>query len=549
MAGALELIWLAFVWATVIVSGWLLSTYLFSVYTGRKGRIDKVLGPVEGWIYRAAGVDPAKRMTWKEYMASLLTLSLAMGAFAFIVLIGQAYLPLNPQHFPNMRWDLALNTAVSFITNTDLQHYAGETALSYLSQMAAVGTLQFVSAAVGLCVAVAVFRGFSGKYGGVGNFYYDFVRSLTRVLIPLSFAAALLLAALGLPQALGGYITAATVGGGTQTIEVGPVASFVSIMQLGTNGGGYYGANAASPYQNPSPATNWLEMWMMILFVTAMPFLFGRIVGNPREGYMLLIAVYTLYAINVAIAFIETPQLGAGMETRIGAFSSVLWTVTATSTMTGSANASLSAFNPLVILAALMGMFTQAAPGGIGTGAIFLLLYVVVTVFIVGLMAGRTPEYLGAKITPGDIKNAVIGFVSHPLLILVPAALAFSLGAAASVGAGSGAAGFTSVMYEFASAASNNGSSMLGTAANTVFFNLSTAAAMLLGRYIPIAVMLAIAGSMSRRVRATGASLKTDNLLFACILVASILVLVVLTFLPFFMLGPILAALQGLNAI
>ncbi len=544
-----QLLWIAMIWAIIIAGAWLLAKYLFNVYTGKRSRLDRFLEPVERTIYRLIGVDPSVQMTGREYFVAVLLFSVFATALCFAILVLQGYLPFNPQHFTGMRWDTALNTAISFSTNTNLQHYAGESTLSYMSQMAAIQFEQFVSAAVGICVAVAVFRGFSGRFKGIGNFYYDFVRSITRVLLPMAVIAALVLVSAGVPQTLGGYVTASTIGGGAQTLAVGPVASLVSIMQLGTNGGGYYGANSANPFQNPTPFTNWLEIALMLILVTSMPFLFGRMVGNAREGRTLLIAAYVIYGINIAIAFAGATTLAAGMETGLGAFSSTFWTVTATSTMTGSANAALSAFNPLVILAALFGMFIQAAPGGIGVGMVYMLLYVVLTVFIVGLMVGRTPEYLGVKILPKDIKNAVIGFVAHPILIMVPLALAFSVGAVSATGVGTGPTGFTQVLYEFTSAAANNGSDFMGVAANTVFFNVSTAVVMWLGRFIGIAVMLVIADSMLHRQRVAQTGLRTDNLVFVAVLVISIIILTVLTFFPVLVLGPILSSLQGLSTI
>ena len=549
MSALLYIPFLALIFAIVIASAWLLSRYLFDVYTGKKGRLDKLFDPIDNFIYRIINADPLRQMSGGDYFFSVLVFSAFSAALCFAILLFQGYLPLDPQHFTGLSWSLALNTAISFVTNTNLQHYAGETTLSYLSQAAAIQFLQFSSAAIGLCVAVAVFRGFSGKFKGIGNFYYDYVRTITRVMLPIAAIAAIVLVAAGLPQTFSGYITANTIGGGSQTIAIGPIASLVSIMQLGTNGGGYFGANSASPFQNPSPFTNWFEVYLMVLFVTAMPFLFGRMAQNSREGHMLLIAMYAIYAINMAVAFYNVMQFGSGMEASIGAFSSTFWTVTSTSTMTGSLNASLASFNPLVILAALMGMFVQAAPGGIGVGIVYMLMYAILAVFIVGLMAGRTPEYLGAKILPSDIKRAVIVFVSHPIIILIPLAIAFSTGAAGAIGSGSIPNGFTRVLYEFTSAAANNGSDFLGTAANTAFFNISTGVVMLLGRFIAMAIMLIIAESMLKRPRAAEIGMRTDSLLFAGILVVSIMILVVLAFLPFMVLGPILSLLQGYGAI
>jgi K+-transporting ATPase ATPase A chain len=541
--------WTAFLFGLIIALAWAISKYLFAVYTGKKGRLDRLFDPIDKAIYKIIRADPSREMSGKEYFIVLLVFSAFTVALCFIILLLQGLLPLNPQHFAGLSWDLALHTALSFATNTDLQHYAGETALSYLSQMMALQFLEFTSAAIGLCAAVAVFRGFSGKFKGIGNFYYDFVRSVTRVMLPLSAIAAIVLVASGLPQTLGGYVTANTIGGGMITLPVGPVASMASIEQLGTNGGGYYGANFASPYQDPSPFTNWFEFVLMLVLVTSMPFLFGSMVGNRKEGRTLLIATYVIFGINIAIAFINFTGFGPYMEARLGAFSSVLWTAAATSTMTGSLNASLSAFSPFVIISALLGMFIQAAPGGLGGGVIYLLMYVVIAVFIVGLMAGRTPEYLGAKIIPQDVKRAVIAFISHPLLILIPLALAFSTGAAAAIGSGAVPNGYTQVLYEFASAAANNGSDFLGASANTLFFNISTGIVVWFGRFISIAIMLIIADSMSKRQRTPETGLRTDNMLFVAILVGSILLLAVLTFMPFIVLGPVLSLLQGFHAI
>jgi K+-transporting ATPase ATPase A chain len=550
MIGAEYLLIIALVWTIIIGLAWGLSKYLKKVYENEKTFLDWILNPVESFIYRIIGIDRNKEMDWKEYFLALFSFSIMTAVISFLVLFFQGFLPLNPMKFPDLSWSLALNTAMSISSNTNLQHYGGGSSLSYLSQMVGIQFLQFTSAATGLAVAVAIFRGFSGKKkdgAKLGNFYVDLVKSITRVLIPLSLISAVILIAFGIPQSLSGYSIVQTLSGAAQIIKVGPVASLVSIMQLGTNGGGYFSANSAYPLQNPSPLTNYLELGMMMLLPTSVIFLFGRMLGKKGEGRSIVLASYGLYAIDLAIALVPVFSLGAGMETRFGGFSPVFWTVTTTAFTTGSVNTSLAAMNPIVILSAFMGMIIQATPGGIGVGAMYMLMYVIITVFIVGLMAGKTPEYLGAKINAKDVKLAVLGFLSHPIIILIPTALAYATGAVHALGFGNGPVGFTQVFYEFTSSAANNGSDFLGTEANTVFFNVSTGIVMWAGRFIPILIMLAIAGRMQDRKRSAEIALRTDNLVFPVVLIASIFILAVLTFFPFLSIGPILMHLGGLK--
>lgn len=550
MIGAGYLLITALVWATIIALSWGLSKYLKKVYGNEKSFLDKILNPVENTIYRILGIDRNKSMDWKEYFLSLFIFTVFSAAISFVVLTFQGILPLNPMKFPGMSWSLALNTAMSISSNTNLQHYNGGSTLSYIGQMVGIQFLQFTSAASGIVVAVAIFRGFAGKKGGdgnLGNFYTDMVRTMTRVLLPLTLILALLLIGLGIPQSLSGYSLVRTLSGSFELIKVGPVSSLVSIMQLGTNGGGYYGANSAYPFQNPSPLTNYIELGAMMLIPTSMPFLFGQMLHKNGEGRTILIASYGLYAIDLAVALIPVTVLGPGMETRFGGFSTVLYIVTTTAFTTGSVNTSLAAMHPLVILAAFMGMIIQATPGGIGVGAMYMLMYVIITVFIVGLMAGRTPEYLGAKITANDVKLAIIAFLSHPIIILVPTVIAYAIGAVHTIGLGNGPVGFTQIFYEYTSAAANNGSDFLGSTGNTVFFNVSTGIVMWAGRFIPIFIMLAIAGRMSGKKRSTEVALRTDNLIFPAILIFSIFILAVLTFFPFLAVGPILMHLEEIR--
>ncbi len=543
-----DLFVVAVVWGTVIVLSWFLSSYLLGVFTGRKSRLDRILVPVENFIYLLAGIDSSKNMGWKEYFKALLYLNAGEAILAFFILMFQQSLPLNPMHYSGMSWSLALNTVLSFSSNTNLQHYNGELTLSYLSQMSAIQFLQFTSAATGLAVGVAVIRGFAGKARTIGNFYYDYVRSLTRVLLPLAFIATIILIFMGVPQALSGYPTVSTLQkGATEILYKGPIASLVSIMQLGTNGGGYFGANSAYPLQNPSQLSDLFEIGMMMFIPTSLLFLFGRMVGDNREGRTLFLAAYAIYGIDLLIAFLSTTVIGKGLEVRIGGVASTLWTVTTTAFTTGSLNASLSGFNPVVILTAFFGMLIQAAPGGVGVGAMYLIMYVIVTIFLVGLMAGRTPEYLGVKIEGSDVKLAVAAFLTHPIIILVPTVVAFAIGAESTVGLAANATGFTRIFYEFTSAAANNGSDYLGAAGNTVFFNVATGIVMWVGRFLPILFMLAIADGVSTRKRSQKQGLKTGSISFVVILVFSIFILTVLTFFPFLVLGPVLQFLQGMR--
>jgi len=532
-----------------LLSGNYLAPYIVRVYNGEATKLDRFLDPIEKRIYSLTGVDTSVTMGWKQYFLAALFLNIAQMAIAFLILMFQGSLPLNPQGYPGLSWDLSLNTVVSFATNTNLQHYAGEVSLSYLSQMGAIQFLQFTSAATGICALVAFVRGLRAGSTHMGNFYVDFVRSLTRIMLPLCFIAAIVLVALGIPQTLEGYNTYKTIEGASQIVYAGPVASLVSVMQLGTNGGGYFGANSAYPLQNPSPATDIIQIYLMLLLPTALVFVFGRLLGKLKETRPVLIATYGLFAIDLIIAFIPSlPTVGPGLETRFGGFFSTFWTVVTTAVTTGSVNASLSGIHPLGIFSAFMGMLIQATPGGKGVGVMYMIMYIIITVFVVGLMTGRTPEYLGMKINARDVKLVMVAFLIHPIIILVPTVLAYATNAVSAIPGFSpnSSVGFTQILYEFTSSAANNGSDFLGTAANTPFFNVATAAVIFVGRYGPIAILLALSGSMIGRKRSTETSLKTDSNTFSVVLIGAILLLVVLTFFPFLILGPLLALFQGM---
>ena len=537
---------IAILLTVVLFSAWLLAPYIVRIFKRTPSRLDRIFNPIESVIYKILGVDPEKGMGWKEYFLAALILNIFQMVIAFFILMFQNDLPLNPQGFPGLSWDLDFNTVVSIATNTNLQHYNGEFTLSYLSQMAAIQFLQFTSAATGICCGIAMVRGFIVHSKDLGNFYVDFVRSLLRLFIPLCLISAVVLVALGIPQTLSGYDLVRTVEGGTQTIMVGPVASLVSIMQLGTNGGGYYGANSAAPLQNPTPATDVVQIFLMLLIPTALCFVFGDYIGKKKESIPVIVGAYALFIIDLVIAFIPNPiVVGPGIETRFGGFMSTFWTVVTTAVTTGSVNSSLAGNQPLALVAAYMGMLIQATPGGKGVGLMYLLMYIIITIFVVGLMSGRTPEYLGIKINSRDVKLVMVAFLIHPLIIIIPTVITYAGGFVNQVGLTGNSIGFTQILYEFTSSAANNGSDFLGATANTPYFNVATAIVIFLGRYAPIACLLALGGSMIGRKRATtDAAIKTHSLTFTAILVASILILVVLTFFPFLALGPILAYLQ-----
>jgi K+-transporting ATPase ATPase A chain len=526
----------------------LIAPYITRVYNRAPSRLDKILNPVENFIYKICSIDPEHPMGWKQYFLAGLLLNVAQMVIAFLILVFQDKLPLNPLGFPGLSWDLAFNTVISFATNTNLQHYNGEITLSIFSQMTAIQFLQWISAATGICMGIAFIRGFIVGSKNLGNFHVDFVRSITRILLPLCLIASVVFVVMGVPQTLNASTAVTTLQGTTQSILVGPVASLDSIMQLGTNGGGFYGANAAYPFMNPSPYSNILMISLMLLLPTALLFVFGELLGKKKETRPLLWGAYILFGINLVIAFIPNiPLVAAGIETRFGGFMSNFWTVVTTVATTGSVNSALSGMHPLVITSGFLGMFIQSIPGGKGVGLMYMVMYIIITVFIVGLMSGRTPEYLGIKITGRDVKLVMVTFLIHPIIILIPTVIAYASGAVAAIGVGGNSVGYTQILYEFTTAAANNGSDFLGASGNTPFFNIATAIVILIGRYAPIAILLALSGSMIGRKRGGTTGLKTDSPIFTIVLVGSIIILVVLTFFPFLALGPISSFFRGLQ--
>ena len=547
MIDAIQTLAVVLILATTILIAKLLAPYITKVYNRTPSRLDRFFSPIENFIYKLISVNPEHPMGWKQYFLVGLLLNVAQMSIAFLILIFQDNLPLNPLGFPGLNLELAFNTVISFATNTNLQHYNGEVTLSIFSQLTAIQFLQWTSAATGMCMGIAFVRGLIVGSKNMGNFHVDFVRTITRILLPLCLIASVVLVVMGVPQTLNASTTVTTVQGATQTILVGPVASLDAIMQLGTNGGGFYGANAAHPFMNPSPYSNILLMSLMLLLPTTLIFVFGELLGKKRETRPLLWGAYILFGINLAIAFAPNiPLVAPGIETRLGGFMSNFWTVVTTVATTGSVNTALSAMHPLTITSGFLGMFIQSIPGGKGIGLMYMVMYIIITVFIVGLMSGRTPEYLGIKITGRDVKLVMVAFLIHPLIILIPTVTAYASGAVAAIGVGGSSVGYTQILYEFTTAAANNGSDFLGASGNIPFFNIATGIVMLIGRYAPIAILLALSGSMIGRKRGGDTGLKTDSPIFTIVLVGSIIILVALTFFPFLALGPLSSFFGGL---
>ena len=513
-----------------------LGRYLAHLIRGTPRPFEPTLRRIEGVLFRLAGIDPERGMGWKEYVAAMLLLDLVFAAFTFLVLGLQGALPSNPRGLPSFTWDLNFNTASSFITNTNLQHYAGDSSLTVLSELTLMLN-QIVAPASAIAVGVAFIRPFVRKGASLGNFYADFVRIVVTILIPIAFVAALFLMASGVPQTLGGSLVTGSFAGGSQTYVVGPVAGFEAIKQLGQNGGGYYGANSASPFENPNGVSNLLEIVLMLVIPLGFIFAYGEVVGKGR-GRALMVAVLAPILVLFAYA-VSTSSGSVGLETRFGGFGSTLFQFASISTDTGATNALLSGETPRTVASLFTFMFVQAIPGGSGVGFMTLLVYVFLTLFMVGLMVGKTPEFLGMKISGWEVKLAVLTFIVHPLMILVPAAIAYQSGQVSAIlGPHAGAFGFTQVFYEFTSASANNGSDYLGTLANTPFWNVSTGIVMIVGRYLPIIFMMAIAGSFATKDRRdTPEPIRTDGWPFTATLIGVTFVLTALAFLPFLIIG------------
>jgi K+-transporting ATPase ATPase A chain len=530
----------------------LLGAFMVRIYAGEKTFLTKSLGWLEKFTYRIAGVDHQREMTWKEYAAALMVFNLLGIAIVFILQILQASLPLNPQNLANVSWHSALNTAVSFATNTNWQGYSGEVTMSYLTQMIALTVQNFVSAAVGMAVAIALARGIARKStNNLGNFWADMVRSTIYILLPLSIIVTLVLVSQGVVQNFSSYTDVLTLEGVKQLLPQGPAASQIAIKMIGTNGGGFFNANSAHPFENPTPLTNFLEMFVIFLIPAALTFTFGSMIRSRRHGWVLFAVMLMLFAIftgaSLTSEFSANPvfqqsALMEGKETRFGVFNSVFFSTITTSASCGAVNAMHGSLSPLSGGIALLNMMLgEIIFGGVGAGLYGMLLFVLLTVFIAGLMVGRTPEYLGKKIEAKEITWVILAVLAPCAVILLGTGISLVLPAGLSSLGNQGPHGFTEVLYALTSAAANNGSAFAGLNANTVYYNLMLAAAMFVGRFAIIVPILAVAGSLAQKKHspATSGTFEVDTILFGLLLVAVILIVGALTFVPALSLGPI----------
>ena len=527
---------------TILLGGTLGLAIPFGMYITRMisfemRPLEKTLAKVESGFYRVIGIDATKQMTWKQYFFALFLTNMIVVVFVIFVLTLQNFFP-SSQHVNGLPLDLAFHTAVSFVTDTDLQHYAGDQQLSNVSQMIAITFTMFVAPASGIVAAFAFIRSFIRKNFGLGNFYMDFIRVILTLLLPVAIVSSLLLMIMGVPQTLNSSVTADTLEGNKQVIKMGPVASLLSIKQLGSNGGGFFGANSGHPFENPTGLSNMYEMFLMLIIPLSFPIAYAKLIGKWR-GISILIAMLIGFGSLLAIAFTAAsgPKL---LETRFGDFGSILFNIISITSNTGAVNSSLLGMSPNAITSFLIAMFVQSISGAVGTGMMTIIIYVILTLFVVGLMVGKTPEFMSMKISPRDIKLAVFIFLIHPAIILIPTVIALSTGdAQAIIGGKVTPMGFTQTLYEYTSAAANNGSDYFGTSANTPFWNLSTAIVIFLGRYVPIGLMLAIAGSFTVKDRREVIEpIKTQGPLFITILVVVTFLLTALTFFPFLVIGP-----------
>jgi K+-transporting ATPase ATPase A chain len=570
-----------------------LGGYIAEVMEGRPNFASRVGGRLEGILYQLCGVDPREEMPWTQYAIALLLFNVLGAVVVYGLQRLQLFLPLNPQNLAAVSADSSLNTAISFVTNTNWQGYSGESAMGYWVQMAGLAVQNFLSAATGISVAIALIRGFARHTAKtIGNFWVDVTRCTLYILLPLSAVLALLLASQGVIQNISGYKDATTIeklayqnpktdaagnpikdaaGNAvtesattqTQTLPMGPVASQEAIKELGTNGGGFYNANSAHPYENPTPLTNLLEMLAILLIPFALTYTFGKMVGDTRQGWVILTAMLILF-VPLAILAFHSEQAGnpliaqqgvdqvasalqpggnmEGKETRFGIAASTLFVSAATGTSTGAVNSTPDSMMPMGGFVPMFLMqLGEVAPGGVGTGIYSILIFAILGVFIAGLMIGRTPEYLGKKIEAFEMKMASIFILTTPFAVLIGTAVAV-MTVAGKAGVGNpGAHGFSEILYAFTSAANNNGSAFAGLTATSVFYNVSTALAMFIGRFWPIMAALAIAGALAvkKRVPVTEGTMPTHGPLFVTLLIGSILLIGVLTYVPALALGPV----------
>ncbi|MDF9619457.1 potassium-transporting ATPase subunit KdpA [Pseudomonas entomophila] len=550
------LLLLAFFAIVLLPAPWL-GRFYYKVMEGQRTWLSPILGPLERGCYRLSGVNADQEQNWKQYTLALLAFNLAGFLLLFAVLLLQGSLPLNPQHLPGQEWSQAFNTAVSFMTNTNWQSYSGEASVSYLTQMIGLTVQNFVSAATGLAVLVALSRGIARRsVGTLGNFWVDLTRATLYGLLPLCLVLALLLVWQGVPQTFADYVHAVTLQGTDQTIPLGPAASQIAIKQLGTNGGGFFGVNSAHPFENPTAWSNLFEVASIILIPVALVFTFGHYVKDLRQSRAIIACMLALFLIGGSAALwseyqpnpaLESAQVQQsapleGKESRFGTTGSVLWTVTTTSASNGSVNAMHDSLNPLTGMVAMVNMMLgEVIFGGVGAGLYGMLLFVLIAVFLAGLMIGRTPEYLGKKLQAREVQLLVATLLVMPVGVLVLGAIAASLPGPAGAVTNPGAHGFSQLLYAYTSGTANNGSAFAGFGANTTFHNVMIGLAMLIGRFGYILPVLALAGSLAAKKSAPQGlnSFPTHGPLFTTLLLVTILLVGGLTFLPTLALGPI----------
>ena len=540
----------------------LLGGYIARVFSKNAVFAQRLFGWLESCCYRVGGVDPTIEMTWQQYGKALLLFNL-FGFFTLVLLQRiQAYLPLNPQHFEAVPWLLSINTAISFTTNTNWQSYAGETTLSYLTQMLGLTSHNFLSAATGMSAFLVLMRGLTQKtVDTVGNFWSDLVRMAVYILLPLSIVLALLLAWEGVIQTFSPYVEATTLEGGTQTLPLGPVASQIAIKQLGTNGGGFFQANSAHPFENPTGLTNWLEMLAIVLIPAASVYAYGVMIGSKRHGWLLFNAMLFLWVFGFLLSFfseqVHNPLFDAaplmeGKESRFGVLNSVLWSVSTTATANGSVNAMLSSLSPWAGGAALFNlMLGELIFGGVGVGLCSMIMFTFLTVFLSGLMVGRTPEYLGKKIGRREMQWVMMAVLMPGALVLLGAGFSCVYPEALSSLSHQGPHGLSEILYTFASCAGNNGSAFGGLNTNTDYYNLVLSAVMFMGRMSIILPSLAVGGLLAKKKTTpfSAGTFSTNSFLFFLLLLSVILIVGGLTFFPALALGPFVEQLLMLKEV
>ncbi len=556
-----EILGVIAMYAAVLLMAIPVGKYIGKIFNYEKTWSDRVFNPLDSIFYKISGIDNSKQMNWKQHLLALLTINLFWFLISMFVLTNMSWLPLNPDTNPSMSADLAFNTAVSFITNTNLQHYSGESGLSYLGQLVLM-LWQFISAACGIAITVVVFFALKEKTTvELGNFYSLFVRTCTRIFFPISFIVALLLLFNGTPMTMLGKDSITTLQGDTVQVSRGPIAAFVAIKQLGTNGGGFFGPNSAHPFENPTYFTNMIENISIFLIPIALVFAFGYILNRKKLAWVIF-GVMTIGFLLLLIPTISNEMNGnpaitkmginqsmgsmEGKEIRFGSAASAYWAVTTTVTSNGSVNTMHDSLTPLSGMSALLGMMVNCFYGGVGVGFLNFFIFIILAVFISGLMVGRTPEFLGKKIEAREMKIAMIIALLHPLLILTGTAIASHLYAHNTTAYAGwlnnpGYHGFSEMLYEFTSSSANNGSGFEGLADNTPFWNIACGIVMLLARYLPIIGPVAIAGILASKkyIPESAGTLKTDTAIFGLMVFAVIVILAALSFFPALALGPI----------